>query len=55
MNNCLFVQWKKPTDPSRYVIDGKSLEYSGTESQYKIMKLFSYYAYFKYIYIVTIK
>ena len=41
MNNCLFVQWKKPTDPSRYVIDGKSLEYSGTESQYKIMKLFA--------------
>jgi hypothetical protein len=39
MNTCLFVQWKKPTDASRYVIDGTPSEYSGTELQDKIMKL----------------
>lgn len=39
MNHCLFVQWKKPTDASRYVIDGETSEYSGTEQQDKIMKL----------------
>lgn len=41
MENCLFVQWKKPTDASRYVIDGNPCEYSGTEQQNKIMKLFA--------------
>lgn len=39
MKHCLFVQWKKPTDPSRYVIDGMVSEYSGTEIQDKLMKL----------------
>ena len=39
MNTCLFVQWKKPTDASRFVIDGTPSEYSGTEQQDKIMKL----------------
>lgn len=39
MKHCLFVQWKKPTDASRYVIDGTPYEYSGTEEQDKIMKI----------------
>lgn len=37
--NCLFVQWKKPTDVSRFVIDGVTSEYSGTEGQNNIMQL----------------
>lgn len=41
MNNFLFVQWKKPTDASRYVIDGITSEYSATEQQIEIMKIFS--------------
>lgn len=41
MKNCLFVQWKKPTDASRFVIDGKVCEYSGTELQDKMMKIFA--------------
>ena len=39
--NCLFVQWKKPTDASRFVIDGIKSEYSGTKRQNKIMQLLS--------------
>lgn len=39
MKHCLFVQWKKPTDASRYVIDGTVSEYSGTEIQDKLMRL----------------
>lgn len=41
MANYLFVQWKKPTDASRMVIDGEVCEYSGTDLQDKIMKLLS--------------
>ena len=37
----MFVQWKKPTDPSRFVIDGEVSDYSGTEEQDEIMKLFA--------------
>jgi hypothetical protein len=41
MRNCLFVQWKNPTDASRFVIDGQACEYSGTELQDKMMKIFA--------------
>lgn len=41
MRSFIFVQWKNPTDASRFVIDGKVSEYSGTDSQDKIMKLFA--------------
>ena len=41
MKHCLFVQWKKPTDASRFVIDGKYSEYSGTDIQDKIMMILS--------------
>ncbi|MDD7724402.1 MAG: hypothetical protein SOY07_02215 [Bacteroidales bacterium] len=37
MKNFLFVQWKKPTDASRYVIDGEVSEYSATDQQVEIM------------------
>ena len=37
--NLLFVQWKKPTDSSRFVIDGITSEYSGTKSQNDGMQL----------------
>ena len=39
MKSFLFVQWKKPTDPSRFVIDGNVSEYSGTELQDGMMKI----------------
>ena len=41
MKHCLFVQWKKPTDASKFVIDGKYSEYAGTDIQDKIMKILS--------------
>ena len=41
MKNCLFVQWKRPTDASRFVIDGQVSEYSGTELQDNVMRLFA--------------
>lgn len=41
MRDCLFVQWKKPTDASRFVIDGVMSEYKGTELQNRIIKLLS--------------
>lgn len=39
MKNFLFVQWKKPTDQSRFVIDGRVSEYAGSEEQNKLMKM----------------
>lgn len=33
MNNALYVQWKRPTDASRFVIDGEVSEYTGTETE----------------------
>ena len=39
MKSFLFVQWKNPTDPSRFVIDGIVSEYSGTELQDGMMKI----------------
>lgn len=50
MKNCLYVQWKKPTDASRYVIDGFTCEYSGTEQQNKIMSFLVGISKFKEIY-----
>lgn len=39
MNSCLWVQWKKPTDSSRFVIDGVPSEYSRTDVQDGVMSL----------------
>lgn len=39
MHSCLWVQWKKPTDSSRFVIDGISSLYTGTVEQNEIMEL----------------
>ena len=39
MNSCIWVQWKKPTDSSRFVIDGITSEYSGTDVQNGVMSL----------------
>jgi hypothetical protein len=39
MRSCLFVQWKAPTDASRFVIDGSPSEYIGTEQQDDVMRL----------------
>ena len=33
MNSCLWVQWEKSSDPSRYVIDGEFSLYDNTEPQ----------------------
>lgn len=41
MRSYLFVQWIRPTDPSRFVIDGKVSEYSGTELQDNIIQVFA--------------
>lgn len=41
MDHFLFVQWKTPTDASRYVIDGISSEYSATKQQVEVMKYFA--------------
>lgn len=39
MNSSLWVQWKKPTDSSRFVIDGIPSEYSRTQVQDGVMSL----------------
>lgn len=39
MNSFLFVQWEKPTDASRYVIDGEASIYSGSELQDEVMRV----------------
>lgn len=39
MGNFLFVQWKSPTDASRFVINGEVSEYSGTALQNNLMKI----------------
>ena len=49
MTCCLFVQWKKPTDASRFVINGEISEYSGTELQDYFIRLFANIPKFKEI------
>ncbi len=39
MRDCIFVQWKKPTDPSRFVIDGILSNYANTDSQNDVINL----------------
>lgn len=40
MRDCIFVQWKKPTDPSRFVIDGILSKYENNDSQNSVIDLF---------------
>lgn len=48
--NCLFVQWKKPTDPSKFVINGLVSEYNGSEEQNRIIQLMADVSKFKEVY-----